>query len=192
MPKQFDSHNAMAAFDHDSTLVVALELSGKSWQAGAVVPGVARRPRRRLEPRDMTGLLKAIDRWKSEAAGAGRAVRQVALIYEAGRDGFWIARYLLARGIAVQVVHPASIPVERPGRRAKTDRIDLDMLLRTVLAWLRGEPRVCSMVRVPSEAEEEARRPGRSASVWFASASNSRTASRTCCVCMGSPASGRV
>jgi transposase len=161
MPKQFDSHNAMAAFDHDSTLVVALELSGKSWQAGAVVPGVARRPRRRLEPRDMTGLLKAIDRWKSEAAGAGRAVRQVALIYEAGRDGFWIARYLLARGIAVQVVHPASIPVERPGRRAKTDRIDLDMLLRTFLAWLRGEPRVCSMVRVPSEAEEEARRPGR-------------------------------
>ena len=53
MPEQFDSHNARAAFDHDSTLVVALELSGKSWQVGAVVPGVARRPRRRLEPRDM-------------------------------------------------------------------------------------------------------------------------------------------
>jgi hypothetical protein len=91
----------------------------------------------------------------------GRAVRRVALIYEAGRDGFWIARYLLAQGVEVQVVHPASIPVERPGRRVKTDRIDLDMLLRTFLAWLRGEPRVCSMVRIPSAAEEEMRRPGR-------------------------------
>jgi transposase len=87
MPKQFDSHNAMAAFDHDSTLVVALELSGKSWQVGAVVPGVVRRPRR-LEPCDMTGLLKAIDRWTAEASGAGRAVQRVALTYEAGRDGF--------------------------------------------------------------------------------------------------------
>ena len=161
MPEQFDSHNTMAAFNHDSTLVVALELSGKSWQVGAVVPGVARRPRRRLEPRDMAGLLKAIEQWKAAAAGAGRVVRRVALTYEAGRDGFWIARYLLARGIEVQVVHPASIPVERPGRRVKTDRIDLDMLLRTFLAWLRGEPRVCSMVRLPSEAEEEMRRPGR-------------------------------
>jgi|GraSoiStandDraft_24_1057298.scaffolds.fasta_scaffold38974_1 transposase len=161
MPEQFDSHNARAAFDHDSTLVVALELSGKSWQVGAVVPGVARRPRRRLEPRDMAGLLKAIERWVAEASAAGRAVRRVALIYEAGRDGFWIARYLLAQGVEVQVVHPASIPVERPGRRAKTDRIDLDMLLRTFLAWLRGEPRVCSMVRIPNEAEEEMRRPGR-------------------------------
>src|SRR5216684_6816047 len=161
MPEQFDSHNAVAAFDHDSTLVVALELSGKSWQAGAVVPGVARRPRRRLEPRDMVGLRKSIERWTAEAAGTGRAVRRVALTYEAGRDGFWIARHLLAQGIEVQVVHPASIPVERPGRRVKTDRIDLDMLLRTFLAWLRGEPRVCSMVRIPGEAEEEMRRPGR-------------------------------
>src|SRR3546814_5381846 len=81
--------------------------------------------------------------------------------YEAGRDGFWIARYLQARGIEVQVMHPASVPVPRGWRRAKTDRIDLDMLLRSLLAWLRGEPRVCLMVRVPSEAEEEKRRPGR-------------------------------
>ena len=85
----------------------------------------------------------------------------MALTYEAGRDGFWIARDLLARGIEVQIMHPASIPVARPGRRVKTDRIDLDMLLRTFLAWLRGEPRVCSMVRIPSEAEEAMRRPGR-------------------------------
>ena len=76
MPEQFDTHNATPAFDHDSTLVVALELSGKSWQAGAVVPGVARRPRRRLEARDMAGLLKAIDRGRRRRAGrAGRCGR---------------------------------------------------------------------------------------------------------------------
>jgi transposase len=161
MPEQFDSHNAVAAFDHDSTLVVALELSGKSWELGAVVPGVARRPRRRLQAHDMAGLLASLEKWTAEATAAGRVVRRVVLTYEAGRDGFWIARSLLARGIEVQVMHPASIPVPRRGRRAKTDQIDLDMLLRTVLAWLRGEPRACSMVRIPSEAEEEMRRPGR-------------------------------
>jgi transposase len=161
MPKQFDLPHAAAAFDHDSTLVLALELSGKSWEVGAVVPGIARRPRRRLQARDVFELLKLIERWKAEALGMGRAVRRVTLTYEAGRDGFWIARHLLAQGIEVHVMHPASIPVDRRNRRAKTDRIDLDMLLRTFLAWLRGEPRACSMVRIPSAAEEDMRRPGR-------------------------------
>jgi transposase len=153
--------NTETAFDPFSTLVVALELSGKTWEVGAVVPGVSRRPRRRLEPRDMAGLLKQLERWRLEAREAGRTVRRVVATYEAGRDGFWIARYLRANGIEVHIMHPASIPVERKGRRAKTDRIDLDMLLRTLLAWLRGEPRVCSMVRIPDAAEEDMRRPER-------------------------------
>ena len=161
MLEQFDSHNATTVFDHDSTLVAALELSGKSWEVGAVVPGVARRPRRRLDPQDMAGLLRALDRWKSEAGAAGRTIERVVLTYEAGRDGFWIARYLQAQGIEVHVVHPASLPLPRRRRRVKTDRIDLDMLLRSLLAWLRGEPRVCSMVRIPSAAAEALRRPGR-------------------------------
>ena len=113
MTKQFVSHNTVATFDHDSTLVLAMELSGKSWDVGAVIPGVARRARRRLAPRDMAGLLKAIARWTAEATAAGREVHRVVLTYEAGRDGFWIARYLLARGIEVEVMHPASIPVPR-------------------------------------------------------------------------------
>jgi transposase len=149
------------AFDHDSTLVLALELSGHGWEVGAVLPGITRRPCRSLPACDMAGLLRQIERWKTEAQRGGRTVRRTVLSYEAGRDGFWIARYLLARGIEVQIMHPASIPVERRGRRAKTDRIDLAMLLRTLLAWLRGEPRVCSMVRIPSEAEEDMRRPER-------------------------------
>jgi transposase len=106
-------------------------------------------------------LLRVLERWKAEAAKAGRTIARVVVAYEAGRDGFWIARHLIERGIEVQVMQPASIPVERKGRRVKTDRIDLDMLLRTLLAWLRGEPRVCAMVRVPSEEEEDLRRPGR-------------------------------
>ena len=161
MTEFFDAHRPATAFDHDSTLVVAMELSGKSWQLGAVVPGVSRRPKRGLKVGDMDELLRVLERWKAEAAKAGRTVARVVVAYEAGRDGFWIARDLVERGIEVQVMQPASIPVERKGRRAKTDRIDLDMLLRTLLAWLRGEPRVCAMVRVPSEEEEDARRPGR-------------------------------
>ena len=110
---------AATAFDHDSTLVLALELSGKGWEVGAVLPGVTRRPRRGLALRDVDGLLKQIERWKAEAQRSGRAVCRTVLAYEAGRDGFWIARCLLAHGIEVQIMHPASIPVERRGRRVK-------------------------------------------------------------------------
>jgi transposase len=153
--------NAPAACDHDSTLAMALELSGKSWELGAVVPGLARRPRRRLDPRDLAGLLRQIERWKAEAGAAGRTIARTVLTYEAGRDGFWIARSLIAQGIEVHIMHPASIPVARKKRRAKTDRIDIEMLLRSLLAWLRGEPMSCSMVAIPSDTEEDQRRPGR-------------------------------
>src|SRR3546814_20461097 len=82
MSEHFDSHNAAAAFDHDSTLVVALELSGKSWEVGAVVPRIARRPRRRFDPRDVAGLLGSLERWKSETGAARRTVSRVVLTYE--------------------------------------------------------------------------------------------------------------
>jgi transposase len=111
MPKQ----STATAFDHDSTLVLALELSGKGWEVGAVLPGVVRRPRRSLPARDMAALLQQIERWKAEVLRAGRTVCRTVLAYEAGRDGFWIARYLLACGIEVQIMHPASIPVKRIG-----------------------------------------------------------------------------
>lgn len=161
MTKPFDSRKPATVFEHDSTLVVALELSGKRWDLGAVVPGVTRRPQRSVEVRDVAAVLAAIAGWKAEAGRAGRTVRRVVLTYEAGRDGFWIARALQDQGIEVYVMHAASIPVERKGRRAKTDRIDVMMLLRTLLAWLRGEPAVCSMVRIPTQAEEDLREPGR-------------------------------
>jgi len=105
--------------------------------------------------------VKAIEQWKGEAGKAGHETRRVVVGYEAGVDGFWIARALRAHGVEVYVIHPASLSVERRGRRAKTDRIDLDILLRALLGWLRGEPRHCTMAAIPSEAEEDLREPGR-------------------------------
>ncbi|MBV8576550.1 MAG: IS110 family transposase, partial [Acetobacteraceae bacterium] len=98
---------------------------------------------------------------KAEAKKAGYQVSRVVLGYEAGRDGFWIARALRERGIEVYVMHAASIAVDRRGRRAKTDRIDIDMLLGALLGWLRGEPRRCTMAPIPTAAEEDMREPGR-------------------------------
>jgi transposase len=123
MSEFFDPRNPATAFDHHSTLVAVLELSGKSWQLGASVPGVSRRPLRTVRVGDIAGVVKAIEQWKAEAAKAGHTVLRVVLGYEAGRDGFWIARALKGQGIEVYVLHPASIAVERRGRRAKTDRI---------------------------------------------------------------------
>lgn len=87
--------------------------------------------------------------------------RAVAAADESGYSGFWLARVLRRAGVEVHVIQPVGVPVDRRVRRAKTDAIDVDLLLRTCLAFLRGEPRVCSMVPVPEEAEEDARHPGR-------------------------------
>ena len=83
---------------------------------------------------------------------------RVITTYEAGWSGFWLARWLMAQDVEVHVVQPSSVPVDRRLRRAKSDGIDAELLLRTLLAWLRGEPRVCSMVPIPDEADEDARR----------------------------------
>ncbi len=161
MNKFFDPRKPTTAFDHTITLVMVLELSGKSWELGASVPGVSRRPLRRISVGDVAAILKTIEQWKAEAGKGGYRVSRVVLGYEAGRDGFWIARAVQEHGIEVYVMHAASIAVERRGRRAKTDRIDIDMLLGTLLGWLRGEPRRCTMAPIPTAADEDMREPGR-------------------------------
>ena len=83
------------------------------------------------------------------------------MAYEAGRDGFWLARWLRGRGIAAYVIHPTSVAVSREPRRAKTDRLDTELLKRAFLGWLRGEPRHCSMAKIPTPEEEDAKRPNR-------------------------------
>lgn len=151
---------AAAALDYDSTIIASLELSEKKWVVAIQLPGVTRHSRFALEASGEK-LIEFIDRQKARSKTAGREVTRVILTHEAGRDGFWVARYLMRRGIEVHVMQSSSLPVDRRARRAKTDVIDVEMLLRTLLAWLRGEPRVCSMVPVPSEADEEARREHR-------------------------------
>lgn len=160
MTKPLTTAVSATALDYDSTIVAVVELSGKSWVVGAQVPGVARQPRHSIKTR-WEDLVALLDRLRRRAAAAGKRVDRVVLAYEAGRDGFWLARLLAKRGIEVYVMQPSSIPVDRRARRAKTDLLDVAMLLRTLLAWLRGEPRVCSMVPVPSVAEEDGRRPTR-------------------------------
>ena len=94
----------------------------------------------------------------TRAENAGRNVDRVIAVYEAGWSGFWLVRWLARYGIETHVIQPSSVPVDRRARRAKSDGIDAELLLRTLLAWLRGEPRVCSMVPTPTEADEDARR----------------------------------
>ena len=148
------------ALDQDNTLVVVLELSAKSWLVGARVPGLSRLSRYGLTP-SVADLSALLGKMKERAAAQGKIVERVVLAYEAGRDGFWLARYLEARGIEVYVIQPSSVLVDRRARRAKTDKLDVEMLMRTLLAWLRGEGGVCSMVPIPDEAEEDGRRPTR-------------------------------
>ena len=148
------------ALDQDSTLVVVLELSVRSWLAGVRVPGVGRLSRYALAP-SAEALTDWLGTAKARAEAAGKTVSRVVLAYEAGRDGFWLARYLGARGVEVYVIQPSSVLVDRRARRAETDALDVEMLMRTLLAWLRGEPGVCSMVPIPGVAEEDGRRPVR-------------------------------
>ena len=158
--QQNDLSRSYIPFNQDSTLVTVLEMSSKSWLLAGVVPGVQRQPRKGL-PIDPERLLAQLHRWRDEAIKAGHAIERIVVGFEAGRDGFWLARWLRARGIEAYVIHASSIPVPREHRRAKTDRLDTEMLMRALLGWLRGEPRHCHMVAIPTLAEEDAKRASR-------------------------------
>lgn len=97
----------------------------------------------------------------ADSAKAGGAIRRIAVAFEAGRDGFWLARFLRREGIEAHVIHPTSVAVSREHRRAKTDRLDTQHLMRAFLGWLRGERKHCQMAALPSLEEEDARLPGR-------------------------------
>jgi transposase len=160
MPQPNDLSRSLTALDQDSTLIAVIEMSQASWLVGAIIPGVERRPAKKLEASE--GLLLALlHRWREEAAKAGHRIERIAIAFEAGRDGFWLARWLRARGIEAHVIHATSIAVSREHRRAKTDRLDAALLLRALLGWLRGERGHCTMAAVPSLEEADARRPSR-------------------------------
>ncbi len=160
MPDANGLSRCLAALEQHITLIAVIELSQSSWLVAGIVPGVERQPLKKLDP-DQEALLRLLERWRGEAAKAGHRVTRVAVAFEAGRDGFWLARWLRARGVEAHVIHPTSVAVSREHRRAKTDRLDTELLKRAFLGWLRGERGHCSMAAVPTPEEEDAKRPTR-------------------------------
>ncbi len=139
-----------------------MELSRSTWLLTSLSPGAGEKMSHYALPAaDLGGLLQQFaDLQRRAQARTGRRY-PIVVIEEAGLDGFWIHRALVREGVESYVVDPASIAVPRRARRAKTDRIDGKTLLRALMAFKRGEPRVCSMVRPPSEEEEDRRRLSR-------------------------------
>jgi transposase len=160
MSQVSDLSRSLAPFDQNTTLTVVVELSEASWLVAGMIPGIERQPVKKQDP-DPVALLRLLERWRLEAIKAGKTIGQIALAFEAGRDGFWLARWLQARDIAAHVIHSTSVAVSREHRRAKTDRLDTAMLMRVFVGWLRGERGHCRMVAIPTLEQEDAKRPSR-------------------------------
>ena len=154
-----DRPDALAATAVENGIVaVSLELSRSKWLVTSLLPGSEKLSKHMIAAGDGAALLSLLERRRRQAEErVGGPVRVVA-IEEAGLDGFWLHRLLEANGIESHVVDAASVAVPRRRRRGKSDGIDGETLLRTLLAWRRGEPRVCSMVRPPRPQEEDRRR----------------------------------
>jgi transposase len=145
----------------DNIVHVAIELSSSTWLVAARLPLAEKSRLHRIEAGDTMALLAWLAELGQQASTRlGHAV-DVACCFEAGRDGFWLHRLLTVHGIAAHVLEPTSILVNRRARRAKTDRLDAEGMLRVLAAWLDGDRQVCSMVRVPTVEDEDAKRPHR-------------------------------
>jgi transposase len=160
MSQPNDLSRSLTPFVQGNTLVAVIELSLSSWLIAGLVPGVTRQPLKKLDPDD-ADLLRLLHRWRDEAVRNGCKIDRIVVAFEAGRDGFWLARWLLAHEIETYVIHSTSVAVSREHRRAKTDRLDTAMLLRVFIGWLRGERGHCGMVAIPTMEEEDAKRPHR-------------------------------
>ena len=150
-----------AATSSEQTLYAALELSKNSWLLAIQFPGRDSPSLHPIRGGDAEGLMAKLDAARKRVAKVTGQTPKVTLCYEAGYDGFWLARFLELRGVDCRVMDPASLQVDRRARRVKTDRIDVEKLLHTLIAWCRGERHVCSMVVIPSVDEEDLRRSHR-------------------------------
>jgi len=160
MPQLNDLSRSLITLEQDATLIAVIEMGQSSWLVAGIVPGVERQPLKKLAV-DESALLKLLNRWREEAEQAGHRIKRIAVAFEAGRDGFWLARWLRTRGIETHVIHASSVAVSREHRRAKTDRLDTELLKRAFLGWLRGERDHCKMVAIPTTKDEDAKRPNR-------------------------------
>src|SRR5260370_28337487 len=149
MSQPNDLSRSLVALDQDSPIMAVGEMSQSGWLVGGVLPGIERQPCKKLEP-SAERLLGLLHRWRDEAVKAGSHITRIALAFEAGRDGFWLARQLRARGVEAHVIHPSSVAVSREHRRAKTDPLDTELLKRGVLRGPRGERGHCTMARGPT------------------------------------------
>src|ERR1051325_4141272 len=148
MPQSSDLSRSLASFDQDRTLIAVIEMSQSHWLVAGLVPGIQRRPLKKISP-DEGAVLKVVQRGREEAAQAGREITRIVVAYEAGRDGFWLARWLRRRGIEAYVIHPSSVAVSREHRRAKTDRLDTESVLSggwivTTPTLVSGAPSTCA------------------------------------------------
>ena len=145
----------------EQSIHAALELSKNSWLLAIQSPGRDNPSLHPIKGGNSEGLMAKLDAARDRVAKLTGQAPQVVLCYEAGYDGFWLARFLEQRGIECHVMEPASLRVNRRARRVKTDRIDVETILHTLIAWCRGERHVCSMVVIPSAEEEDLRRSHR-------------------------------
>ncbi len=155
-----DLSRSLTSLEQDKTIIAVIEMSQSSWLVAGIIPGIERHPLKKLEPSEEE-LVRLLMRWRTEATKNGQTITRFAVAFEAGRDGFWLARWLRARDIETYVIHPTSVAVSREHRRAKTDRLDTGLLKRVFIGWLRGEPDHCHMAAIPTLAEEDAKRPNR-------------------------------
>jgi transposase len=146
---------------NEQTIHAALELSKNSWLLAVQSPGRDNPSLHPIKGGDAEGLMVRLDAASDRVSKVTDQTPKVTLCYEAGYDGFWLARFLEQRGIECHVMEPASLQVNRKARRVKTDRIDVESILHTLIAWRRGERHVCSMVVIPSVSEEDLRRSHR-------------------------------
>jgi transposase len=145
-----------------NAIFVSIELSRSTWLITSLSPGGGEKmSRHSVEAGDISSLLERFAVLRTRAKQRTGNDYPVVSIYEAGLDGFWIHRVLVSEGVDSHIVDAASIAASRRKRRVKTDRVDGETLVRTLLAYKRGEPRVCAMLRVPTPEEEDRRRIGR-------------------------------
>src|ERR1700731_4646251 len=177
MPQLNDLSRSLVALDQDSTIIAVVELSQSSWLVAGMLPGIERQPRKKLEP-SAEKLLGLLHRWRDEAVKAGRKITRIALAFEAGRDGFWLARWLRARGGEAHVIHASSVAVSREHRRAKTDRLDTELLKRGSWGGCAGNGATAPWRASRPLPKRTPSGPTGSASAWSGSARASSTERR--------------
>jgi transposase len=151
----------LSAASPENVIYLALELSCSTWLVAARLPGAPKSILHRVAGGDTVGLLELIRSLRTRSEARSGTGVEVVSCFEAGRDGFWLHRLLSAHGVINHVVEPTSILVSRRARRAKTDRLDAEGLLRVLMSYWRGDRQICSVVRVPTPEEEDAKRQHR-------------------------------